>query len=220
MFSDREDAGRRLGSALSHLRGTPNLVVEAIPRGGVVVGAQVARALDAKLDVVIPRKIGAPGNPELAIGAVAGDGELVLSEGASGRLAVDQEYLEAERRRQTEEIRRRSAVYRSGRPQEPINGAIVIVVDDGLATGSTALAAIRALGKLGPARIVLAVPVAPRETLARLAGEVDEVICLDIPETFYAVGQFYGDFAQVSDAEVVGLLGEFPSTVGREDSSD
>lgn len=206
MFRDRRDAGRQLAAALAYLADEPDVVVFAIPRGGVVVAAEVARSLRAPLDVVIPRKIGAPGNPELAIGAVAGDGAVVLNETVVGQLGVDEEYVEQEKTRQLEEIRRRKEAYLGGRAEEQVAGKTVVVVDDGLATGSTALAAIRALGKQGPGKLILAVPVAPRDTVRRLSKEVDELVCLETPPFFYAVGQFYDDFYQTTDEEVVGLL--------------
>lgn len=208
MFRDRDDAGHRLAAALQHLEDEPDLVVVAIPRGGVVVGAVVAKALGAALDVVIPRKIGAPGNPELAVGAVAGDGGVVINEDIATRLGVDDAYVEQETQRQVEEIRRRRDVYLAGREPVDVKGKTVVLVDDGLATGSTAIAAARALRLQEPRRLVLGVPVAPRETLARLAAEVDEVVCVERPSFFYAVGQFYAQFDQTTDSEVVRLLRE------------
>ena len=208
MFSDRRAAGRRLAAALEHLKDTPELVVMAIPRGGVVVGAEVAIALGAELDVVIPRKIGAPGNPELAMGAIAGDGALVLNENVVARLGIDSAYIEREKNRQLQEIQRRREAYLNGRSGTDVSGKTVVLVDDGLATGSTALAAARALRRQDPARIILAVPVAPSETVTRFRSEVDEIVCLETPAFFQAVGQFYGDFGQTTDDEVVRILSE------------
>lgn len=216
MFSDRREAGRRLATALDHLKGTADVVVTAIPRGGVVVAAEVARSLGAPLDVVIPRKIGAPGNPELAIGAVAGDGVLVLNEDISMRLGIDEDYLQREKARQMVEIERRRKAYLKGRPGVEIAGKTVVLVDDGLATGSTALAAARALKRGRPERLILAVPVAPRETLKRFSREVDEIVCLEAPTLFYAVGQFYRDFGQTTDDEVMAILAETAQVADQE----
>lgn len=207
MFDNRRDAGRRLAERLEHLRNARPVVL-ALPRGGVPVGYEVARTLDAPLDVLVVRKLGAPGRPELGIGAlVDGDHpEGVLDEKAIAALGVDRTYLRAEIDRETQEIHRREAAYRCGRPAVGLAGQIVIVVDDGLATGSTMRAALRGVRRAGPHRVILAVPVAAPETLAALGADVDEVVCLHAPSEFDAVGRFYRDFAQTSDGEVVRLL--------------
>lgn len=180
-------------------------MVLAVPRGGVVVGREVAERLGVLLDVIVPRKLRAPYNPELAIGAVAEGGEAVLDEMAHG---VGAAYLEQETKAQRAEIARRIKAYRGGRPLPSLAGRTVIVLDDGIATGATLIAALRAVRAMAPAHLVAAVPVAPPESVARMAGEADEVVCLIAPEMFHAVGQFYEDFTQVEDAEVVALLSE------------
>lgn len=205
LFADRRDAGRRLAKRLMDLK-LPSPVVLAVPRGGVMVGYEVARALKAPLDVVIPRKIGAPSNPELAIGAVAQDGTLVVDEDLVTALGVGREYLDEEAARQEVEIRRRLALYRQGSGAIDLKDATIIVVDDGIATGATVLAALRGLRSAAPGRVVLAVPVAPPDTLQRLTPEADVVVCLAAPEPFFAVGQFYRHFDQTADEEVVELL--------------
>ncbi|MDQ7794610.1 MAG: phosphoribosyltransferase [bacterium] len=210
LFLDRVDAGRRLARRLARA-GLPDPVVLAIPRGGVVVAAEVARELDAPLDLVIPRKIGAPHNEELAVGAVGPDGSLHLDQDLVKALALTPAYLEEEARRQVQEITRRMSRYRGDRPYPDLAGKTVIVVDDGVATGSTVTAALTGLRARHPARLVLAVPVAPRDTLQRLAAEADEVFCLATPEPFHAVGQFYQSFGQTSDEEVVRLLADNPA---------
>ncbi len=204
VFADRRDAGRRLAAALAHLRDRCPVVL-AVPRGGVVVGREVADALRAPLDVIIPRKLRAPFNPELAIGAVAEDGAVFLDED-TGR-GIGSVYLEQEIAAQRSEIKRRVQAYRGGRPLPDLEGDTAIVVDDGIATGATMVAALRAARALAPAHLVAAVPVAPPEGIARLAKEADEVVCLVVPELFHAVGQFYVDFMQVEDDEVASLLG-------------
>jgi putative phosphoribosyl transferase len=209
MFADREEAGRRLAAALGHLRGQ-DVVVLGIPRGGVEVAAVVAHELDVPLDVVIPRKVGAPGNPELGIGAVAQDVE-VLDQRLIRMLGVSQDYLRGEIAAQQEEIRRRSAAYRGDRPQLPLEGRVVVVIDDGVATGGTAAAALRWARAQRAARVVLAVPVAPEEAVRRLSDGADEVVVLATPEPFYAVGQWYDSFPQVSDQHVVELLRSGPT---------
>lgn len=206
MFEDRVEAGQLLARRVEDLKDAEDVVVLGVPRGGVVVAAQIARALNAPLDVYITRKLGAPGNPELAIGAVAEDGTLVLDEQSIEFLHVSEVYLEEERRRQQEEIRRRAARYRRGRPPIPLDGKRVILVDDGVATGHTMEAAIRALRQKPLKELILAVPVGPPTTIERLAKLVDRLEVLATPEMFWAVGMFYRDFHQVSDAEVEALL--------------
>lgn len=204
IFADRIDAGERLAKGLAHLAGS-ECVVLAIPRGGVIVGEVIARELGAPLDVVVPRKIGAPGNPELAIGAVA-PGIRVLDPRMVGALGVTDRYLEREIAEQEAEIERRQHAYRGGRPPRPVEGRVAIVVDDGVATGSTAVAALRWARARGAGRVVLAVPVAPPQSLERLRAEADEVVVLETPQPFLAVGEWYRDFDQTTDEQVVSAL--------------
>lgn len=204
-FRDRRDAGRRLAEALERYRLRRPYVL-AIPRGGIVVGYEVARALDAPLDVVIPRKLRAPYNPELAIGAVAHDGSVYYDTPLVGSLKVPEDYLQDEIAFQLEEIRRRQAAYRGERPLPALDGRAAIVVDDGIATGSTMIAALRAVRKMGPGVTVAAVPVAPPEGCEALRAEADDAVCLHTPVMFYAVGQFYDDFEQTSDEDAIALL--------------
>lgn len=206
MFEDRAEAGRRLAEALAHLEGE-NAVVLSIPRGGVEVGAEVARALGWPLDIVIPRKVRAPGNQELGLGAVA-PGVRVLDERMVRSLGVSPEYLEREIAFEEEEIRRRSEAYRAGRGPFDLREKVAVIVDDGVATGGTAMAALRWARAQGASRVILAVPVAPAEAVANLAKEADEVVCLATPEPFYAVGQWYARFPQTSDQEVIRQLEE------------
>lgn len=206
MFADRAEAGRRLAEALAGLP-DEGVVVLAIPRGGVEPGAVIARARGWPLDVVIPRKVRAPGNPELGIGAVA-PGVRVLDERMMAALSITDEYLEGEVRAQEAEIERRLRAYRRDRPPPELKGRVAVVVDDGVATGGTAAAALRWARAQGAERVVLAVAVAPRESLVRLSGEADEVVCLATPEPFYAVGQWYRDFPQVPDERVIEVLDE------------
>jgi putative phosphoribosyl transferase len=204
MFADRREAGERLAHALEGFAGG-DVVVLAIPRGGVVVGEVVARALGAPLDVVVPRKIGAPGNPELGIGAIA-PGVRVLDERIVRSLGVTEGYLEAEIERQEQEIERREQAYRGGRSRTPIRGKVAIVVDDGVATGGTAIAALRWARNGGAGSVVLAVPVAPPQTMDRLRREADEVVVLATPQPFFAVGEWYRSFDQTGDDEVIAAL--------------
>jgi putative phosphoribosyl transferase len=205
IFTDRAEAGRRLARALQHLA-QEDAVVLAIPRGGVEVGAEVAREHGWALDIVVPRKVRAPSNPELGLGAIA-PGVRVLDQAMVEGLGVSPEYLEREIAEQEEEIRRRQEAYRRGRPPEDLDGRVAIVVDDGVATGGTATAALRWARAQGARRVVLAVPVGPHEGLRRLSEDADDVVVLETPEPFFAVGQWYRDFPQTSDDEVVSLLG-------------
>jgi putative phosphoribosyl transferase len=187
---------------------TPPLVVLALPRGGVPVAAEVARTLGAPLDLLLVRKIGAPWQPELAVAAVV-DGDppdIVIDELTSRYSGVDEAYVQRHAAQEMREIERRREVYLRGRTPVPVKGATVIVVDDGVATGTTIRAAIKALRRRQPARLVLAVPVAPSDTVAALSTEADEVVCLAQPEPFHAIGLHYGDFHQVPDSEVLVAL--------------
>jgi len=204
-FPDREEAGKRLALELT-VYSSKDAIVLAIPRGGVVIGYQVAHKLKVPLDIIVPRKIGAPDNPELAIGAVAEDGTLSLDNLAVRYMNVPETYIEGESRRQIIEIKRRLKLYRGDTPYPELQDRIVILVDDGIATGSTIKAAIASIRKKKPKSVIVAVPVAPRSTVKDLEKEADRVICLSTPEFFYAIGQFYKDFSQTSDEEVIRLL--------------
>ena len=206
VFRNRDEAGAVLAAAMADRVSGPATVL-AIPRGGVAVARPVARALGAPLDVVIPRKLRAPDNPELAIGAVA-PGVMVLHERAVRQLGVTPGYLEEEAGRQEAEIARREAVYRGGRAPAPVAGRTVVVVDDGVATGATAVAALRWARAAGADRVVFAAPVGPPAARAHLEPEADEVVLLEEPFGFLAVGEWYRDFDQVSDEEVVAMLDE------------
>jgi predicted phosphoribosyltransferase len=203
IFADRYDAGRRLAAAVAYLRDRRPFVL-AIPRGGVVVARQVSDVLQAPIEVIVPRKLRAPFNPEMAIGAVAEGGAVYIDEEIAR--GIGQAYLDEEIAAQRMEIIRRVQVYRAGRSLPDLSGRAAIVVDDGIATGATLVAALRAARQLAPAELIAAVPVAPPEGVARLAKEADEVVCLSAPVVFHAVGQFYEDFRQVEDQEVVALL--------------
>jgi putative phosphoribosyl transferase len=208
-FRDRAEAGRRLAQRLMPYAAR-HPVVLALPRGGVPVAFEVARALRAPLDLIFVRKIGAPSHAEFGLGAIV-DGahpQVVLNEEAVDRLHVPPRYIREETERQLREIERRREHYLAGRRPLDVAGRVTIVVDDGIATGGTARAALKGLSRARPACLILAVPVAPQDTLARLASEADEVVCLRTPEPFYAVGEHYDDFSQTSDREVMRLLDE------------
>jgi putative phosphoribosyl transferase len=205
LFNDRQEAGQRLAERLTFLEGK-DVIVLAVPRGGVVVAAEVAKALGAPLDVYITRKIGAPYNEELAIGAVAPDGSTVLDQGLISSLGVSSQYIEKETARQKAEIERRLKKYRGDAPPPRLAGRHVVLVDDGVATGATTLAALRALRQQKPQKLILAVPVGPPDSIQMLSAAADQVVCLATPEPFWAVGRFFIDWSQTSDEEVIALL--------------
>lgn len=207
MFRDRVDAGRQLAEKLAGSVDGRGLVL-AIPRGGVVVGAEIARRLGVELDLTIPRKIGSPQNPEVAVGAVTQDGSTILNERLIELLGITELELKETISREIMEIKRRTALYRLGEELKDCSGRQVIVVDDGVATGYTMLACLRSARNLRPKELILAVPVAPADTLELLKEEVDRVVCLLTPGDFYAVGQFYEIFDQTRDEEVVKIIKE------------
>jgi putative phosphoribosyl transferase len=210
-FIDRTDAGRQLAKALAHYK-DQRPVVLALPRGGVPVAAEVATKLDAPLDLILVRKIGVPSQPELAMGAVVdgADPVVVRNEEVIQLCGVSETDFNSVRDEQLAEIERRRTLYLGGRPHPKLSGRTVIVVDDGIATGATTRAALHAISVRKPSKLVLAVPVAPTETLKKLRTEVDDLICLEDYEDFGAIGLFYSDFRQVSDAEVIALLAKHP----------
>jgi predicted phosphoribosyltransferase len=210
-FRDRFEAGRLLGPAVNErLRGRSDIVVLALPRGGVPVGYEVARALGAPLDVFIVRKLGVPGHEELAMGAIASGGVRVLNDDVLRHIPVPKQTIEAVAAREQMELVRRERSYRGSKPPLDVSGKTVVVVDDGLATGSTMRAAVRALRAMNAATIIVAVPVAAQETCEEFRAEVDDIVCLRTPEPFQAVGLWYEDFTQTTDEEVHELLSGGP----------
>ncbi len=209
-FHDRADAGRQLAAKLSHYQEVPGVIVLGLPRGGVPVAFEVASSLHAPLDVFIVRKLGAPGQEELAIGAVASGGVTVLNEDVIRGMRISQTEVQAIAARELQEVDRRERVYRDDRPAPVVRDKIVILVDDGLATGASMLAAADAIRERDPKRIVIAVPVAPRDACADIASKADEVVCVYTPRPFRALSQWYENFSQTSDDEVKALLGSAP----------
>ncbi len=206
IFNDRREAGKKLAHALKAYSNQSDTLVVALPRGGVVVAYEVAKLLKLPLDLVCPRKIGAPFNPELAIGAVTETGEGIFSNDLIAEFGISESYLKGAIEKEKKEAQWRLDHYRQGRPPRQIAGKTVIVIDDGLATGSTMLAAIKTLRAEKAGHIVMAIPVAPPDTFERLRKEVDGAICLATPLSFFAVGQFYNHFDQTSDSEVIKLM--------------
>ncbi|GGQ09481.1 phosphoribosyltransferase [Streptosporangium pseudovulgare] len=206
MFQDRREAGRVLARLLEHYRGRPDVVVLGLPRGGVPVAYEIATALGAPLDVFLVRKLGVPGREELAMGAIASGGAIVLNEDIIGRLGISQWAIRAAADREGQELIRREETYRQGRPALDLDGKTVIVVDDGLATGASMRAALQALRRHRPSRTVVAVPTAPESAYRDFARLTDELVCAVTPPYFFAVGQSYRDFTQTTDEEVRSLL--------------
>lgn len=206
MFANREEAGARLAEHLKDYRGDPSALILALPRGGVVVGYRLSLALGVPLDVLITRKIGAPGNPEYALGALCETGGLYWNQEALALFSLGPQDRDEAVHIAKEEIARRVTLYRRGRPLTSVADKTVILVDDGIATGATFLASIAAVRQLQPQSLIGAIPVGPRETIREVAREVDQLIVLLAPEPFYAVGNFYADFAQVEDRDVLRYL--------------
>jgi putative phosphoribosyl transferase len=206
LFQDRREAGRFLARKLTHYADRPEVLVLALPRGGVPVAFEVARALHAPLDIFLVRKLGLPGHEELAIGAIASAGVCVLNHDVVRALGITEDDIATVAAAEQQELERRERIYRGDRPTPDVRGRTIILIDDGLATGSTMRAAVAALRQQGPARIVVAVPVGAPETCAEFQDEADEAICARTPEPFYAVGLWYRDFSQTTDEEVHDLL--------------
>jgi len=205
LFKDREEAGRKLAHALAEFVGR-RAVVLGMPRGGVVVASEVAQALDAPLDIVVTRKIGAPGEPEFALGAVTQEEDVLVDRQAAESVGASDEYLQEEVRRKKSEVRERMRSLRGDRPYPNLEGKTVIIVDDGIATGNSMRAAVQSVRRRGPKDVVVAVPVAPSEAVAEISREGALVVCLEQPSVFFAIGQFYSNFEQVEDPEVRRLL--------------
>ena len=206
MFRDRVDAGRQLAGKLAHYANRDDVLVLGIPRGGVAVAFEVAQALHAPLDILLVRKLGTPGQRELAMGAIASGGVRILNHDLIHSLGITEEQLTETIREQETELQRREQLYRGVRPGIAVKGKVAILVDDGIATGSSMLAAINALRTLEPKKIVVAVPVAPAQAFSQITAVADELVCASTPNGFFAIGQFYEEFPQTEDAEVHALL--------------
>lgn len=205
IFRDRLDAGERLAGLLSDYEGERTAVI-AIPRGGVEVGYVVASKLSSPLEVTVPRKIGSPADPELAVGAVAEDGTIYIDEEVSKMIGIRDDWIRIEAERELQEVKRRIEVYREGKPLPSLKGYTILLVDDGIATGATIIATARFLRKLEPEKLVIAAPVAPPEAVPKLSREADDLRFVETPSPFFAIGQFYQDFSQLSDAQVLEYL--------------
>ena len=206
MFQDRKEAGRKLADKLAKYTDEKDIIVLALPRGGVAIGAEISKKIGAPLDVIITRKIHFPGEPEVAIGAIAENGKVALNDQIVKRYNIPQSYLDEEICRQKAEMERRLITYRDGEKLAFIKDKIVILVDDGVATGFTIIAAINALKDEGIKKLIVAVPVSPQDTFLKLKSLVDEIICLETPEVFLAIGNFYYEFEQLTDEEVMQLI--------------
>lgn len=214
-FANRTVAGRELAKRLAAYANRDDVIVLAIPRGGLQVALEVALQLKAPLDVFVLRKLGVPGQEELAFGAIASGGVRVLDPEVVGGVGLSDQQIESVTAQERQELERRESAYRAGMPPLNVKGRIVILVDDGIATGSSMRAAIAALRKMNPSSIVVAIPVAPATTCARMKAEVDNIVCVHMPRSFFAVGQFYEDFAQVTDEQVKSLLREAASDLAQ-----
>ncbi len=210
LFEDRIDAGEKLASEIEKKIGRPSIIL-GIPRGGVVIGYVIARKLGSELDVIVARKIGVPGNPELAVAAVAEDGEVAIEEEVAALYGVSHQYIEAQAKKELEEIKKRVEKFRGKGKRIEVKGKEVLIVDDGLATGTTMVAALKYVKKQSPIRLVAAAPVASREALMKVQSIADDAIILYMPEDFFAIGEFYRDFSQVSDEEVLEYLAKTKS---------
>jgi len=214
LFRDRTDAGKRLATALMEFKGQDTVVL-GIPRGGVVVADEVAKALGAPLDIVVTRKIEAPGEPEYALGAVTQEGEVIVDKQAAESLGASQEYLEAQIRLKRAEVAERTVKFRGNAPYPTLQGKVVIIVDDGIATGSSVGAAVMSVRKRRPKEIVVAVPVAPKDAVETLTADGTRVVCLATPGPFLAIGEFYSVFDQVQDDEVSKIMDKNPKGTAR-----
>jgi len=213
IFEDRVQAGQQLAQMLKSYAGRKDLVVLGIPRGGVPVAFEVAKVLQAPLDIFFSRKLGVPGQEELAFGAITSGGARVVDQDLVEELRISEEEIEQITEGVKHELERREKLYRGGRAPLRVEGKIVILIDDGIATGASMRVAIKALRQMKPSRLIVAVPVAPASTCHKMKAEVDELVCVSTPEFFYAIGQFYQDFSQVTDEEVIDLLHQSAKSV-------
>lgn len=215
VFQNREEAGKKLASKLATClparqgyKATKNLIVLGIPRGGIVTGKQLSQVLNCPLDIIVTKKIGAPGNPELAIGAVGAVGEPIINEELAARVGADEKYLNNELRIKNKEVKRREREYRKNKPPLNLKSKTVIITDDGVATGATMEAAVEVVRQQDPKKVIVAIPVIARDSLKKIEEKADEVIYLDAPLMFFAVGQFYQEFPQITDEEAIKLLSD------------